>query len=116
MNNKKSKCKPAEYVELPALKVKQGKNRVLYSFAVEGKDLQKFTTISRVARNSEEELEGYQRPEILSHIDEIKSYLESDNPMVPNALVIAFDVNVVEFKSASKKKGRSKAISEVGVL
>ena len=64
-----------DYMELPALKVMQGKNRVLYSFAVEGKDLQKFTTISRVARNSEEELEGYQRPEILSHIDEIKSYL-----------------------------------------
>ena len=90
MANKKTTPKPKEKeLRLPALKVRQGKNRVLYSFAVDGKVLHEFATISRIARDESEEIEGYQRPEVLAHISEIRSYLESDNPMIPNALVIA---------------------------
>ena len=40
------------------------------------------------------EIRGYQRPEVLSHIASIRRYLESDEPMIPNALVIAFDKRV----------------------
>ena len=32
-----------------------------------------------------------QRPEVLSHIASIRRYLESEAPMIPNALVVAFD-------------------------
>ncbi len=81
-------------IRLPSLLVKQGKDRLLYSFAVDGKLLSSFTTISRVSRNDEFDIQGYQRPEVLSHIAEIKNYLESTNPMIPNALVIAFDDTV----------------------
>jgi hypothetical protein len=31
---------------------------------------------------------------VLSHISEIRDYLESDNPMIPNAIVVAFDRRV----------------------
>ena len=31
---------------------------------------------------------------MLSHIAEIRNYLESENPMIPNAIVIAFDDRV----------------------
>ncbi|WP_020474972.1 DGQHR domain-containing protein [Zavarzinella formosa] len=37
---------------------------------------------------------GYQRPEVVSHIAEIRAYLESDNPMLPNAVVVVFDPSV----------------------
>jgi DGQHR domain-containing protein len=83
-------------LRLPAIEVRQGRNRVLYNFAVDGKLLPQFTTISRIAR-SEEKIRGYQRPEVLSHISEIRAYLESANPMLPNALVVAFD-NRVQFE------------------
>ena len=111
---RKTKAKK-EVLRLPALKVKQGKNRVLYSFAVDGKVLHEFATISRIARDESEEIEGYQRPEVLSHIGEIRSYLESDNPMIPNALVIAFD-SQVKFEPHSKSAAATKSYSQAGTL
>lgn len=81
-------------LRLPAIEVRQGPGRVLYSFAVDGKLVPKFATVSRVRRTGEGGLEGYQRPEVLSHIGEIRNYIESEAPMVPNAIVLAFDSRV----------------------
>jgi DGQHR domain-containing protein len=81
-------------IRLPALEVRQGPERVLYSFAVDGKLLPEFATISRVHRDPDHEIQGYQRPEVLSHIAEIRTYLESERPMIPNSIVVAFDRRV----------------------
>ncbi len=78
-------------LRLPALEVCQSKKRLLYSFAIDGKLLPKVTTITRIGRDENHQILGYQRPEVLSHISEIRNYLESDNPMIPNAIVVAFD-------------------------
>ena len=40
-------------------------------------------------------MSGYQRHLVKSHISEIRTYLESENPMLPNSVVIAFDERVV---------------------
>jgi DGQHR domain-containing protein len=81
-------------LKLPALEIRQGPRRVLYSFAVDGKLLSEFATISRIHRDGDEALRGYQRPEVLSHIAEIRNYVESEAPMIPNAIVVAFDDRV----------------------
>lgn len=81
-------------LHFPALEIRQGQNRVLYSFAANGKDVHSFAAVSRIRRENEGGLYGYQRPEVLSHIAEIKRYLESADPMIPNAIVIAFDESV----------------------
>ena len=81
-------------LRLPALEVRQGDGSTLYSFAVDGKQLPSFATISRIHRDDDSEIQGYQRPEVLSHINAIRRYIESDAPMIPNALVIAFDKRV----------------------
>lgn len=81
-------------LELPAIEVQQGRGRMLYLFAVDGKQLPSFTTVSRIRRSDEDGIEGYQRPEVLSHVRAIRRYIESENPLVPNALVIAFDGRV----------------------
>ena len=65
----------------------------MYTFAVDGKTLPLFTTVSRI-RREERQIEGYQRPEVLAHVDAIRSYVESDSPMIPNAIVVAFDTRV----------------------
>jgi DGQHR domain-containing protein len=83
-----------ELLRVPALEIRQGPNRVLYSFAVDGKQLPRFTTISRIHRDDAASIQGYQRPEVLSHISAIRRYLESPDPMIPNALVVAFDSRV----------------------
>lgn len=80
-------------LRVPAIEVTQSPGRRLYSFAVDGKLIPAFATVSRIRRNGIE-LQGYQRPEVLSHIAEIRNYLESQSPMIPNAIVVAFDSRV----------------------
>ena len=56
--------------------------------------LSEFTAISRVHEDSEEDIAGYQRPEVFAHIADIREYLESEDPMLPTSLVVAFDSSV----------------------
>jgi DGQHR domain-containing protein len=84
----------ANELRVPAIEVRQGPGHLLYTFAVDGKLIPSFSTISRIHRNGNKQIEGYQRPEVLSHIAEIRNYLESEAPMIPNAVVIAFDSRV----------------------
>lgn len=98
---------------VPALEVRQGNNRCLFSFAIEGKELHHFCTVSRVTRFTGQGLDGYQRPEVVSHITQIRQYLESENPMLPNAIVVAFD-ETVKFRPLP---GRSPSgCSRMGIL
>ena len=91
MNNKPEK---RDVFRQPALEIRQGMNRTFYAFAIDGKLLPRFATVSRIRRQSDNALSGYQRPEVLSHIAEIRSYIESHDPLLPNAIVIAFDHRV----------------------
>lgn len=112
---KQNSSKKTKLLRLAALRVKQGKNRTLYSFAVDGKQLHDFCTISRVSRYESEGLDGYQRPEVVSHINQIRDYLESDSPMLPNAIVVAFN-NSVSFKPNKGNLCGDSPFSQSGVL
>jgi DGQHR domain-containing protein len=81
-------------LRVPAIQVQQTPETILYTFAVDGKLIAHFATVSRIRRNDGMTLQGYQRPEVVSHIAEIRNYLESETPMMPNAVVIAFDSRV----------------------
>ncbi len=85
---------PADTLQVPALEVRQGSGRILYSFAIDGKKIPSFAAVSRLRRDDDSDIQGYQRPEVLSHIAAIRRYIESDAPMIPNALVVAFDKRV----------------------
>lgn len=86
-------------LEVPAIEVTQAEGRRIYVFAIDGKEVPRFATVSRVRRSDAAKIEGYQRPEVLAHIEEIRDYIESPAPMIPNAVVIAFDGRV-KFKAA----------------
>ena len=91
------------FLELPAIAIRQGAQRELYAFAVDGKQLHDFAQVSRLSRGDDENIAGYQRPEVISHIAEIRHYLESEAPMLPNAIVVAFDTRV-EFRPLEGKR------------
>src|SRR6185369_4725963 len=101
-------------LRLPAIEVRQGPEHLLYTFAIDGKLIPSFSTISRIHRNGEKRIEGYQRPEVLSHIAEIKNYLDSNAPMIPNAVVIAFDSRV-RFECSGEGKD-PKAYTRIGAI
>ncbi|MGO9791896.1 MAG: DGQHR domain-containing protein DpdB [Solirubrobacteraceae bacterium] len=88
-------AEPARYdLRLPALAIRQSSLRTLYSFAVDGKKLPLFAAVSRVKRDAQHHVAGYQRAESLEHIHTIRRYLETVDAVLPNALVVAFDSRV----------------------
>jgi DGQHR domain-containing protein len=80
-------------LHLPALEVRQG-DHTLYCFTVDGKQLHLFTAVSRLKRSEDGDVLGYQRPEILRHVRQIRDYLQTPGALLPNALVVAFDDRV----------------------
>src|SRR5262245_48584405 len=99
-------------LRVPALEIVQSPGRRVYSFGVDGKMLHRIAAISRVGRNDDASIRGYQRPEVLAHIQAIRSYLESPDPMIPNGIVVAFDERV-RFES---RAAEGKAMSRAGKL
>ena len=98
-------------LELPAIRIQQG-DQFIYAFGVDGKVIPSFAAVSKAQRDGEV-LEGYQRPEVISHIRAIRRYLESDDSLLPNAIVVAFDKRVT-FKPA--KGGQNVAYAMTGTL
>jgi len=98
--------KTDEILEVPAIAIQQGAKHKLYAFAVDGKKLHDFAQVSRLARDEGEKIAGYQRPEVISHIAEIRNYLESEEPMLPNAIVVAFN-SKVQFRPLNGTRGQS---------
>jgi DGQHR domain-containing protein len=83
-----------QILELPALAMRQAAAHELYGFAVDGKKLHDIAQVSRLGRSQSESIVGYQRPEVISHIAEIRNYLESPDAILPNSIVVAFDSRV----------------------
>lgn len=103
-----------ETITVPAMEIQQSKGRKLYSFAVDGKKIHSFANVSRLRRSTDAELAGYQRPEVVSHIEEIRCYLESPSPMIPNGIIVAFDSRV-SFKPIAADKLKT-PYSRMGML
>ena len=78
-------------LRVPALRLAQSRKREIYSFGIDGKVLHRFAAVSRVGRDDDAAIRGYQRPEVLAHINAIRAYIESETPMIPNGIVVAFD-------------------------
>jgi DGQHR domain-containing protein len=97
-------------LNVPALEVRQGRH-TLYCFAVDGRHLHQFAAVSRLKRAEAGSLLGYQRPEILHHVRQIREYLESPGALLPNAVVVAFNRRVRFVPS-----GRGTAGSRPGTL
>ena len=79
------------YLEYPCIRTEQNPGKTIYSFVANGGDLFKFAKISRIRRDDEGTLLGYQRARVDEHINDIRTYLEKSDSMLPNSLVVAFD-------------------------
>lgn len=66
----------------------------VFSFVATAQEISAFARIDRAARTTNGTLRGFQRPQILNHIREIKAYLASDRALLPNPIVIAFTEGV----------------------
>lgn len=96
-------------LKFPALALAQNDRRTIYAFAIDGKRLPEIASIARAGRSSDGQFVGYQRPEVKKHIGDIRRYLESDFPMMPNAIVLALDQTVTFVPTDPSTSGPSRA-------
>ena len=73
---------------------RQAKNFKVVSFVATAQEIGKIARISRVGRTDDQELFGFQRTQIGHHIQEIHDYLETDEAVLPNSIILAFTSGV----------------------
>ena len=88
MNNKEKQ------LIVRALKTFQGDNIEVFSFFSPGDKISQIADISRVCRDEHETLEGFQRKEIKTHVKKIIEYLNQENIIFPNSIILAFSPEV----------------------
>jgi len=69
---------------------KQAEGITVFSFVASASDINKIARIERASRDENGSLSGFQRPQILNHIKEIKNYLNKPDAILPNSIVVAF--------------------------
>jgi DGQHR domain-containing protein len=77
-------------LDYSAVRAQQSHKHTVLTFAAKASDLLMFASIDRIGRSAKGELSGFQRPQIASHIREIKDYLEEPEAVLPNSIVVAF--------------------------
>ena len=77
-----------------ALKTKQAGDIDVFAFFIPGSDIMKIARISRVSRDEEDSLQGFQRKEIKNHVRAITEFLDQGPVLFPNALILALSPEV----------------------
>lgn len=80
---------PKQYKFL-ALGAHQARGARVFTFAARVADILATCEISRLGRDKNGELFGFQRPQVSKHIHEIRDYLEQPGAVLPNAIVVGF--------------------------
>jgi DGQHR domain-containing protein len=87
-----------------ALRIDQNPDHPLYVFTLTAREILAIADISRVTREKSGELIGYQRPEVRRHIQEIVEYLDAEDIVFPNAIILAFS-SAVRFRRSRGPNG-----------
>ena len=69
---------------------RQSAEHQVVSIAAKAADILAFARIDRAGRDRTGALQGFQRPQIASHIREIREYLLTPDAVLPNPIVVAF--------------------------
>lgn len=97
-----------------ALRIIQGGGVPVYLFSLTAGEIFQVAEISRVARGNHSELIGYQRREVRQHVKEITDYLDGDDVLFPNPIIIALP-STVRWKG-SRGPNVSDGIAEGGAI
>ena len=97
-----------------ALRITQDSEAPVYLFSLAAREILQVAEISRVGRGDHSELIGYQRPEVRQHVKEITDYLNGDDVLFPNPIIIALP-STVKWTS-SRGPNVSDGISTSGMI
>jgi DGQHR domain-containing protein len=102
-------------LQKPGLRIDQNPSLPLYVLSLTAKELTAVADISRVSRTSDGLLMGYQRGEVRSHIKDIIEYLNSDDALLPNSIILAFDPSVVFQRAEAPDLGGGVSVGIVSI-
>lgn len=91
-------------------------DKAVYAFFVAGADLLKFAEISRVHRDGEGSLQGFQRKGIKSHVQAITDFLDQGPVLFPNAIILAISSRARFTQARGEKPGGDVRSCEAGTL
>ena len=77
-----------------ALRLNQHPTLPLFLFSLTAHEVADVAGVSRIGRDDSDQLVGYQRPEVRRHIQNITSYLDSEEVLFPNSIILAFSSSV----------------------
>jgi DGQHR domain-containing protein len=81
---------PRELLTFDALSPAQSDHLVVFTFVAKASEIARIARIERAGRDEAGVLQGFQRPQIATHIREIRDYLEKPTAILPNPIVVAF--------------------------
>lgn len=99
-----------------ALRTRQAEGVDVYAFFVPGADLLRIAEISRIHRDGEGALQGFQRKEIRSHVQAIVEFLDQGPVLFPNAIILAISPRAAFTRSRGGKPAGDVKASESGTL
>lgn len=86
-------------IQIRALRTYQKKDTEVFAFFIPGELITEIADISRIHRDNEDSLEGFQRKAIKEHVKNIADYLDQGDVLFPNSITLAFSPEV-EFKQS----------------
>ena len=81
----------------------QSNQFLVFGFCAKAKDILEFAKIDRIGRTEDGSLKGFQRPQVSNHIEEIRKYLNEDEAVLPNSVVVAFTSGIDVKKNSDGK-------------
>lgn len=106
--------------EEPTLAVRavrtQQANKLVYAFFVAGAELLKIAEISRVHRDAEGSLQGFQRKGIKSHVQAITEFLDRGPALFPNSIILAISPRARFTQARGEKPAGDVRSCEAGTL
>lgn len=97
-----------------ALCIEQTKSGPLYLFTLRADEIFDVAEVTRINRSKSNELIGYQRAEVRQHVEDILEYLNGDDVLFPNSLILALTPNV-RFRR-SRGPDNDDGLAKAGVL
>jgi DGQHR domain-containing protein len=71
------------------IKLTQNSSHPLFMLSLTSNELNEIADVSRISRENTGKLIGYQRPEVKRHVKDITNYLNGDNVLFPNSIILA---------------------------
>lgn len=97
-----------------ALCIEQSKTGPLYLLTLRADEIFEVAEVARINRSRSNELIGYQRSEVRRHVDDILEYLNSDEVLFPNSIILA--LNATPRFRRSRGPANDDGLAKAGVL